>query len=274
MLHKMRAGFNDTELKLFAVTPTFLPARTAVMMVTPVGKLPSAFLNARGSIWGGYLSLVTGELCIGVFLRAADIVGTIYPWRASRCISWDAPGGFSSRPAQLLTRVAVVPHLRHLGHFAVLQPHDENVVRNYWSAGGWYRFIDTSVSPAEPSKRDNGLTLFISRNVDQFVMCVRQNFEKMRHRVAICFNCFHRLKRLSLNVEYSAVVAVMAALLPSFARLTDFKECHGSFGDSAHEVVLPVSDQMRESAYAAELEFAVLLKALKPEERRSVLPLR
>jgi hypothetical protein len=47
MLHKIKGGSIDTELKLLTVAPTGLPSLSKqVMTVTPVAKDPSALRNA------------------------------------------------------------------------------------------------------------------------------------------------------------------------------------------------------------------------------------
>jgi hypothetical protein len=47
-LHKTKGGESETELKELAVNPTSAPsASRAVMMVTPVAKLPKASRNSR-----------------------------------------------------------------------------------------------------------------------------------------------------------------------------------------------------------------------------------
>ena len=49
MLHRMSGGVKETELKLLTVMPTFWPSLpSAVIIVTPVAKLPSAL---RNSVW-------------------------------------------------------------------------------------------------------------------------------------------------------------------------------------------------------------------------------
>src|SRR3546814_8573742 len=49
-LHSTSGGLSDTELKLLAVRPTGVPSTVrAVMMVTPVAKVPSALRNSVGS---------------------------------------------------------------------------------------------------------------------------------------------------------------------------------------------------------------------------------
>jgi hypothetical protein len=51
LLHRIRGGSIDSELKLLAVTPTAVPSGArAVMIVTPVAKLPSARRKALESI--------------------------------------------------------------------------------------------------------------------------------------------------------------------------------------------------------------------------------
>ncbi|MNG96612.1 hypothetical protein D3C79_556860 [compost metagenome] len=65
MLQRISAGSSETELKLLAVTPTLRPPTAAVMIVTPVAKLPKARRKARGSkpasCWWVMRSSVPGE---------------------------------------------------------------------------------------------------------------------------------------------------------------------------------------------------------------------
>src|ERR1700722_15227539 len=63
-LHSTMGGFNETELKLFAVNPMSWPAASRVVtMVTPVAKAP----RARRNCW----ELVTGAGLITSALRGA-----------------------------------------------------------------------------------------------------------------------------------------------------------------------------------------------------------
>ena len=49
-LHSTSGGVNDTELKLFAVSPIGVPSAVrVVMIVTPVANVPSALRNSVGS---------------------------------------------------------------------------------------------------------------------------------------------------------------------------------------------------------------------------------
>ena len=77
--HRTKGGDNDTEAKELAVTPTSPSLPDAVMMATPVGKLPSARRNALMS---------NDDSSIAVFLvssAAFDVFDMTIPFRRNRC---------------------------------------------------------------------------------------------------------------------------------------------------------------------------------------------
>ncbi len=74
-LHSTIGGLSDTELKLFAVSPTSRPsAARVVTIVTPVAKAPSALRRARGSSVGSGCTI--------------DLLA-ILAFRVRRSIPWD-----------------------------------------------------------------------------------------------------------------------------------------------------------------------------------------